>query len=184
MDEFLSQLTKSIPALRRYAYALVRNSSTADDLVQDCLERGLRKRSQWKGEGSLNSWLYRILSNIQLNHYRASNHNPLDKSSEITEKLAMAPQFQKPANQLDRLYLQDLDKAIAELPDEQKQILLLITLEGLGYREVAKIMEIPSGTVMSRLSRARENIRKKMATSKAASSSGSDVRAPHIRRIK
>ncbi|MEH6632529.1 MAG: RNA polymerase sigma factor [Halopseudomonas aestusnigri] len=182
MDEFLNQLTQSIPALRRYAYALVRDSSIADDLVQDCLERGLNKRAQWQGDGNLKSWLYRILSNIHLNHYRSNKRNPLAQSSEITENLTMSPQLQNPANQLDRIYLTDLDKAIAELPEEQKQVLLLITLEGLSYREVAEIKQIPSGTVMSRLSRARETLRKNMASSTTAS--GPSGSTPHIRRIK
>ncbi|WP_419904007.1 RNA polymerase sigma factor [Kiloniella sp.] len=182
MDEFLNQLTQSIPALRRYAYALVRDSSTADDLVQDCLERGLNKRAQWQGEGNLKSWLYRILSNTHLNHYRSNKRNPLTQSSEITENLAMSPQLQNPANQLDRIYLTDLDKAIAELPEEQKQVLLLITLEGLSYKEVAQIIQIPPGTVMSRLSRARETLRKRMDSSNTTADPSSST--SHIRRIK
>lgn len=182
MDEFLNQLTKSIPALRRYAYALVRDSSIADDLVQDCLERGLNKRAQWQGEGNLKSWLYRILSNIHLNHYRSNKRNPLAQSSEIKENLTMSHQLQNPADQLDRIYLTDLDKAIAKLPEEQRQVLLLITLEGLTYKEVAQIKQIPTGTVMSRLSRARETLRKNMASSATASDQSGST--SHIRRIK
>ncbi|MFD2206948.1 RNA polymerase sigma factor [Kiloniella antarctica] len=184
MDEFLTQLTQSIPALRRYAYALVRDSSIADDLVQDCLERGLSKRSQWKGHGDLKFWLYKILSNTHLNHYRANKTNPLAHSSEVSEKLSMTSQFENPSNQLDHLYLKDLDRTIALLPEEQKQVLLLITLEGLSYKEVAEIIKIPAGTVMSRLSRARETVRRNMDPSSQNTPSKTQGKTPHIRRIK
>ncbi|WP_417433011.1 RNA polymerase sigma factor [Kiloniella sp.] len=177
MDEFLDQLTKSIPFLRRYAYALVKDSSKADDLVQDCLERSLAKRDQWKGDGSLKSWLYRILSNIHLNHYRQNQTNPLHFPAELTERTPLVPDTDTTSHQLSHLYLRDLDKGITQLPDEQKQVLLLIALEGLSYSEVSAITQVPLGTVMSRLSRARETLRKFTATS-------SPKKVPPIRRIK
>jgi len=189
MDEFLDQLTKSIPYLRRYAYALVKDSSGADDLVQDCLERGLAKRHQWKGEGNLKPWLYRILSNIHLNHYRQNKTNPVHSPDELTERTSMDLGTHKTSHQLDHLYLRDLDKAITQLPDEQKQVLLLVVLEGLSYAEVANITQIPLGTVMSRLSRARETLRKSTTTLPPTKEPtiNTDVRSsltPTIRRVK
>ncbi|MCZ4282219.1 sigma-70 family RNA polymerase sigma factor [Kiloniella laminariae] len=178
MDEFLEQLTKAIPTLRRYAYALVRDSSLADDLVQDCLEKGLAHRAQWRGEGNLKTWLYRILSNIHLNQIRADKGNFLKTSDTTSEAVLTAAEAQSPANQIDHLYLQDLEAAIAQLPEEQKQILLLICLEGFSYQEAAKTLELPLGTVMSRLSRARETLRHK------TSGTGTDEAAANIRRIK
>ncbi|KLN59507.1 hypothetical protein WH96_17285 [Kiloniella spongiae] len=185
MDEFLDQLTKSIPFLRRYAYALVRDSSKADDLVQDCLERGLAKRSQWKGEGSLKSWLYRILSNIHINHYRQSKTNPIHSPAELTERTSMGLDTDMTSHQLDHLYLRDLDKAITRLPDDQKQVLLLVALEGLSYSEVSAITQVPLGTVMSRLSRAREALRK--STTPSPPTKEQHIRPqikPNIRRVK
>ncbi|WP_085906997.1 RNA polymerase sigma factor [Kiloniella majae] len=189
MDEFLDQLTKSIPVLRRYAYALVKDSSKADDLVQDCLERSLTKRHQWKGKGNLKPWLYRILSNIHLNHYRQSKTNPIHSPAELTEKTPMGMETDTTSHQLDHLYLRDLDKAITKLPDEQKQVLLLVALEGLSYSEVASITQVPLGTVMSRLSRARETLRKSTTTLPPTKEPtiNTDVRSsltPTIRRVK
>ncbi|WP_120495419.1 RNA polymerase sigma factor [Kiloniella sp. EL199] len=189
MDEFLDQLTKSIPVLRRYAYALVKDSSKADDLVQDCLERSLTKRHQWKGQGSLKPWLYRILSNIHLNHYRQSKTNPIHLPAELNERTSMGLGTDTTSQQLDHLYLRDLDQAITQLPDDQKQVLLLVALEGLSYSEVAAITQVPLGTVMSRLSRAREALRKSTTTQSPTKeplvrTDDKSVRKPAIRRIK
>lgn len=144
-----------IPRLRRYARALTRDLITADDLVQECLTRALSKLHLWQQGTDLRAWLFTILHNQYINHVRRtaregtavglSGHEPL---------LARAPQ------QGTRLELRDLERAIAKLPRAQRLVILLIGLEGMSYREVATVLDVPVGTIRSRLSRGREALRR------------------------
>lgn len=157
MTDFLDEIEVHIPALRRYARALTRNTDWADDLVQDCLERALRKRFLWRPSGTLKSWLFRMLLNV----YRNDRKRQYYRTHEDIDTLPQEPSSQP--NQLDRLALQEISVAMTKLPSEQHEVLLLVVLEGMSYAETAKILGIPNGTVMSRLGRARANL-KKMTT--------------------
>ncbi|MBC2768339.1 RNA polymerase sigma factor [Pusillimonas sp. 7-48] len=141
-----------IPRLRRYARALTGSMDAADDLVQETLERALEKWLFWKRERDLRPWLFSIMHNLHIDHLRKAKHIDYFPQDELPEVLYRP-------DQLDGLEIRDLDRALAQLPIDQRQVLLLITLEGLSYKEVAKTLRIPVGSVMSRLSRARTRLR-------------------------
>lgn len=151
-------ISREIPHLRRYARALARDRDEADDLVQDCLERAIRKRHQWRRRGSIRSWLFRTLYrtfiNGQTRRTRERAQLPVDGPYEgIHERL------REPPRQEDHLAWQDMAAALGRLPDQQRAALLLVALEGMSYDEAADILAVPVGTVRSRLSRAREALR-------------------------
>ncbi|MDP2241937.1 MAG: sigma-70 family RNA polymerase sigma factor [Burkholderiales bacterium] len=153
MEEFGTQVVPHIPRLRRYARALTRERTAADDLVQDTLERACNKLHLWRRGSDLRAWLFTIMHNVFINQVRGRKvaaDVPLnDEIMELPGHMAQA----------DRLEIRDLDAALARLPDEQREVLLLIALEQMSYQETAKALGIPIGTVMSRLSRARERLR-------------------------
>jgi RNA polymerase sigma-70 factor (ECF subfamily) len=134
-----------IPALRRFARALARNSEAADDLVQDTLVRALRAEHLFHG-GDLRTWLFTILLNLDRNRRRGLSRRPVLAVIEDVDPAA------PPASDGSG---RDIERGLALLPTEQREALLLVTLEGLSYREAAEIQGVPIGTVMSRLSRAR-----------------------------
>ncbi len=144
-----------MPALRRYARALTRNADRADDLVQDCIERAIRKQALWRPTGSLKSWLFRILLNLYRNELRTSRrrgeHVPVET---MLVEPAVAPA------QPGRIALSEMARAIDTLAVEQREALLLVVLEGMSYAEAADAIGIPIGTLMSRLGRARAALRK------------------------
>ena len=145
-----------IPRLRRYARALTGNGEMADDLVQDTLERALQKWRLWQQARELRPWLFSIMHNLHVDGRRRDGR--LDFREE--EDLPLPPQR---ASQQDGLELRDLDRALALLTAEQREVLLLVGLEELSYAEVAKALGVPQGTVMSRLSRARSRLRAVLA---------------------
>jgi RNA polymerase sigma factor (sigma-70 family) len=154
------RLVELIPRLRRYARALVGDRATADDLVQDTLERAWAKLHLYRRGTDLRAWLFTVMHNVHVNRVRASRvTDPLD--DEMPELAQRAPQG-------DTLLVRDLDRAIVRLPAEQRAVLLLVTLEEMSYDEVARTLGIPIGTVMSRLSRAREKLRAMMLGQPAA----------------
>ncbi len=155
MSDFLIELEYYIPALRRYANALLRHGDEADDLVQDCLERAILKRSLWRKGSSLRPWLFTILHNLYVNQIRSMARKPEMHSDTSNLMHNMEPHK-------THTLMNDIGQCIKQLPDQQREVLLLVTLEGFSYKEVAKIMRIPVGTVMSRLSRSRETVRKLM----------------------
>src|SRR5438552_13899646 len=146
-----------IPRLRRYARALTRDVVIADDLVQDCLTRALDKLHLWREGTDLRAWLFTILHNQYVNHIRrAVREGAMVGLSDSEPLLSRAPQQGK------RLELRDLERAIAKLPDEQRSVILLVGLEGMRYEEVAAVLDVPVGTIRSRLSRGREMLRQFM----------------------
>ncbi len=157
MEKLGTQVIPHIPRLRRYARALTGERAAADDLVQDTLERACNKFHLWRRGSDLRAWLFTIMHNVFINQVRGRAVLPtVPLNDEILELPAHAAQ-------VDRLEIRDLDAALARLPDEQREVLLLVALEQLSYEETAKALGIPIGTVMSRLSRARERLRCIMA---------------------
>lgn len=157
MNDFAWRLEAEIPRLRRYARALARDAARADDLVQNCLLRALAKQHLWEPGSDLRAWLFTILHNQHVNDVRRAVREGKNKAIEETEPLLTVP-----PNATAALLLRDLERAIARLPEEQRQAILLVGLEGLRYEEVAKILGVPIGTVRSRLSRGREALRRLM----------------------
>ena len=148
-----------IPRLRRYARALTRDVVSADDLVQDCLTRALGKLHLWQEGSDLRAWLFTILHNQYVNHIRrAVREGAAVALNETEPMLSRAPQQGK------RLELRDLERAIAQLPEGQRSVILLVGLEGMRYEEVAAVLDVPVGTIRSRLSRGREALRRLTGT--------------------
>jgi len=154
------RLVELIPRLRRYARALVGDRAAADDLVQDTLERAWAKLHLYRRGTDLRAWLFTVMHNVHVNKVRATRVT--DTLEDELPELAQRP------SQGDALLVRDLDRAIAHLPSEQRAVLLLVTLEEMSYEEVARALGIPIGTVMSRLSRAREKLRMMMLGQGAA----------------
>jgi RNA polymerase sigma-70 factor (ECF subfamily) len=146
-----AQVVACIPRLRRYARALVGERAAADDLVQDTLERALNKLHLWKRGTDLRAWLFTVMHNVHVNQVRSRReYAALERDAlEIPVR----------ATQDVGLEARDLERMLARLPVEQREVLLLVVLEDMSYDEAATALGIPIGTVMSRLSRAREKLR-------------------------
>jgi RNA polymerase sigma-70 factor (ECF subfamily) len=149
VSTFHQDIEARIPALRRYARALTRDAETADDLVQDTLVRALRSEHLFHG-GDIRSWLYTILTNLNRNRLRSLARRPILTPIEDNDA---------PDASGSEAGGRDIERALAHLADEQRTVLLLVVLEGLTYREIAEVQGVPIGTVMSRLSRARAQIK-------------------------
>ncbi len=148
MSGFRPDIEAAIPALRRYARALTRDAETADDLVQDTLVRALRSEHLFHA-GDVRSWLYTILTNLNRNRLRSLARRPtLTAIGEDDAPSAVSEAGSR-----------DIERALASLVDDQRTALLLVVLEGRTYREVAEAQGVPIGTVMSRLARARAQIK-------------------------
>lgn len=155
MPDFKRMVAAEIPYLRRYALVLARDPDRADDLVQDCLERALRKRHLWLGRGHIRSWLYRVLRNVHVNVCRRRQSGYVSTTSHDE----VAARMSEPARQDRRIECRDLAVAIGRLPAEQREAIILVALEGHAYQEAAGIIGVPVGTVRSRLARGRETLR-------------------------
>jgi RNA polymerase sigma-70 factor, ECF subfamily len=143
-----------IPCLQRYALKLTRDAALAEDLVQECLVRGLDKQHLWREGSNLRAWLCTILHNQYVNHVRRSvRERGIVELSEAGGSLTRAPSQDK------GLELRDLDRALKRLPVTQRTAVLLIGLEGLCYDKAAEIVGVRVGTIRSRLSRGREKLR-------------------------
>lgn len=147
-----------IPALRRYARALLRDRDDADDLVQDVLERATANWAQRRRAASVHAWLFAILHNLAMDRLRRRARRGVDDPIEEVSEVRLA----SPPQQEDGLAQRDVMALLGQLPDEQRSVLLLVGVEDLSYAETAAILDIPQGTVMSRLSRGRERLRRLM----------------------
>ncbi|KFL25358.1 sigma-70 family RNA polymerase sigma factor [Paradevosia shaoguanensis] len=170
MSTFLDEIETCVPALRRYARALTRDADRADDLVQDCLERAIRKSALFRPRGPLRAWLFTMLLNLHRNGARSERRQgpmtPLDG-------LGFEPSV--PPAQPGHIALAELARAIDTLPADQREALLLVVLEDMPYADAAAILGIPVGTLMSRLGRARAALR---------TMTGGDPQAPRLRTVK
>ena len=158
MPEFRTQLQECLPDLWRYAFALTHDRNMADDLVQDCAERALRKRDLWKQTGALKPWLMKMLLNLYRNQLRTQSRRP--------QLVAMDDMHHDPAapDALDqKLALSQTARAMQKLPEDQREALLLVVLGGVSYKQAAIALNVPLGTLMSRLGRARAKLRELMA---------------------
>lgn len=144
-----------IPALRRYARALTGDHYAADELVQDCLERAWSRLYLWRPGTNMRTWLFAILRNLYVNSVRRAKRRPEHASLADVDPIHQLPPNQEPA-----LELSNLAQALARLPDDQREVVLLVGLEEFSYEEAARILDIPIGTVMSRLARGRERLRR------------------------
>lgn len=165
------QIIAEIPRLRRFARALTGEAAAADDLVQDCLLRALGRLNLWRSGTNMRAWLFTILRNLYANQRRRSARRPAEVPIDETRELSSPP------TQGQALALHDLSAALSRLPVEQREVVLLIGLEELSYKETAQILAVPVGTVMSRLSRGREALRILM-------DDGGLDKKPSLRRVK
>jgi len=145
-----------LPRLRRYARAMLGDRAAADDLVQDTLERAWSRIAQWRPGSDLRAWLFGIMHNLRIDQLR---RNGLPTTSLDEDEVAEVPV--RPT-QSDLLDVMDLESALRQLPDDQREVLLLVALEEMSYADIAALLGIPVGTVMSRLSRGRERLRQVM----------------------
>jgi RNA polymerase sigma-70 factor, ECF subfamily len=174
VSDFAQELALQIPRLRRYAWALSGNVAWADDLVQDTLERALRRRWLFRFSGNLSSWLYKILFRLYLNQVAQRRLLPLVPPEEAPE----------PSTAEDIGVQLDIQRALARLSPEQRAVVLLVGLEQLSYQEAAEVLKIPLGTVMSRLARGREQLRIQLNGEPAAPGIKPQPRPPSLVRIK
>ena len=147
-----------IAALRRYANALSDDPSEADDLVQECLTRAIARISFWGEIRNVRAYLFSILHNVHVDRLAKRRRQGTPVPLEDVEYRLSTPQHQQAA-----LEIRDLSRALEKLPEEQRQVILLVGLEGMSYREAAEVLHIPHGTLMSRLFRGREALRRLMA---------------------
>lgn len=150
--ELQTELIQMVPRLRRFAYSLTGNRTDADDLVQAACEKALRNAEQFRKGSRLDSWVYRIAQTLWIDdrrrhQTRGTAVDPEDAGLSDGGKAAALPE--------DRMMLARVRKAMDQLPDDQREVIALIGVEGCSYKETAEILDIPLGTVMSRLSRAR-----------------------------
>ena len=149
-------IVAEIPRLRRYARALTGRADAADDLVQNTLQQALEKWRLWQRERDLRPWLFSIMHNLHVDGRRHDSRIDFCADDEL-------PVPVQRATQQDALELRDLERALAQLPPDQREVLLLVGLEELSYAEVARALKIPQGTVMSRLSRGRVRLKALLA---------------------
>ncbi|NEX60181.1 RNA polymerase sigma factor [Noviherbaspirillum galbum] len=161
-DDSAQLMIACIPRLRRYARALIGDRTGADDLVQDTMERGWSRMSSWRSGSDMRAWLFGIMHNLHIDQVRRPSITTVELGDETPMPSIHAPQA-------DRMQLRDMESALKTLPAEQREILLLVALEEMTYEEVSATLGIPVGTVMSRLSRARERLRAQMEGQTVAS---------------
>ena len=141
-----------LPRLRRLARAIARDSADADDLTQLTVERALERRGQWRPGTRLDSWMFRIMKNAWIDEARArQRRGKLFAAEEAGEHVGDAGAALVEA----RLQAREVERAMGELPDEQRLAIALVLVEGLSYRDAAEALEIPMGTLTSRLVRGR-----------------------------
>ena len=151
------QLSNQLRSLRRYALALARNRDDAEDLVQETLVRAISGSRTFRPNGDLRSWLFGILHNVHVNGVRREQVRA--RGASAIEAMAYG---QLPPNQPDHVELTRTIEAFSTLPDEQRRVLTLVAVEGMSYQEAARQLDIPLGTLMSRLARGREALRVEM----------------------
>jgi RNA polymerase sigma-70 factor, ECF subfamily len=152
----LAKIEDCIPALRRYALALLRDPQNADDLVQDCLVRALDKLHTHRDDVDIRAWLFTIMHNLFVSQRRRARARPDTEALEANDD---ENAHGAPGEQEDRLRWKELLRVLNSLPNDQRAVILLVSVEDLSYSEAARVLGVPIGTVMSRLARGRERMR-------------------------
>ena len=162
MDGFQRELIDLLPRLRRFARSLTGHVADADDLVQLSVERALERRAQWRPGTRLDSWMFRIMKNGWIDETRARSRKPgISASEDAVERVA-----DPAAPDLDaRLQVSAVARAMAGLPPDQREAVALVLVEELSYREAADVLDIPIGTLTSRLVRGRQALQAELAGS-------------------
>ena len=168
-------LVGHIPDLRRYARSLTGDAWAADDLVQDTLERACQRWQLWTAGSDLRAWLFTLMHNLFVDGARRAVRQQAAQRVDVDE---LAHELPAPGGVPDQAL--DLQRCLQRLPPEQREVLLLVTLQDLGYEEAARITGVPIGTVMSRLSRARARLRDLMDGKPVPATPS----APALRRLK
>lgn len=144
-------LISEMPALRRYALTLTRDRASAEDLVQDCIERALRKWPLWQDTVPLRHWLFAMMRNLHVSRWRREHKHQAVELSETEAASTGRPE--------EHLEARQLMERVMELPEDQREALVLVAVEGFTYREVAEMLGTAEGTILSRVSRARATLR-------------------------
>jgi len=160
LDDFQHRLVELLPRLRRLARALTPQGADADDLVQTAVERGLERRGQWRPGTRLDAWMFTIMKHAWIDETRARNRR--GRGMAAPEMADTAPDPLAPSLEL-RLEADAVRRAIARLPDDQRLAVALVLVEGLSYAEAAEVMEVPQGTLTSRLGRGRAALMAELA---------------------
>jgi RNA polymerase sigma-70 factor (ECF subfamily) len=154
-ETFENQILSLVPSLRRYSRSLARSDSDGEDLLQDCVEKVLVRRDQWRGV-NLRAWVFTIMTNLYRDRHRRFSQHP---SVELNETLGLTAEDVS-GDPLEKTRLQ---QALNALSPDHRSVLMLVVVEGYGYQDVANMLAIPIGTVMSRLSRARRQMAMQLA---------------------
>jgi RNA polymerase sigma-70 factor (ECF subfamily) len=175
MDRTL--LVQQLPGLRRYARALTGDAWAADDLVQDTMERACVKWQLWTAGTNLRAWLFTVMHNLYLNQRRSQKValNSVNIDDVEAELHAVPAASDAPL---------DVSRCLQRLPADQRAVLLLVAVEDMSYQEAAKVLDVPVGTVMSRLSRARSRLRELMEGGDSPAAKAASPAAPVLRRMK
>ena len=151
-EEFKTELLGLLPRLRRYALARTGSAHAADDLVQGTCERAWKCRHQWQPGTRLDSWMLKIMTNLHIDDIRAAANRGIDTGPDGLEHI---PDGRWQRRIEGNLTLAEVAEAMRQLPESMREVLALVSIEGLSYREAAAVLDVPMGTVMSRLARAR-----------------------------
>lgn len=178
MKDLIKQIEPMIPALRRYARALLRDPEHADDLVQDCLERVIGRWPQRRDSEEPRQWAFAILHNLAIDSMRRRARRGIHLAIDDVDENEMAV----PGRQEEGLRHAELMRALEDLPPDQRSVVLLVSVEDMTYAEAARTLDIPLGTVMSRLSRGRERLQKALNGERDAPTRAAG--APPLRRMK
>jgi RNA polymerase sigma-70 factor (ECF subfamily) len=170
LSRFENLLVEEIPSLRRYAWALSGESTAVDDLVQECLARAISRRKLWISHQGIRPWLFTILHNIFVNSVRSSS--PLSEGNSI-ENYEDLTTSESDADAM--CVLSDFEKSLNRLSLDQREALILVGMEQLSYKDAAKVAGVPVGTIMSRLSRAREQLAEYL---------NGEIQVANLRRVK
>lgn len=155
MDGKKAAILGEIPRLRRYARALLRDRDAADDLVQDCLERALSRLDNWQTGESPRRWLFTIMHHLFIDQVRK-----VDRRGEAAMlSLDTDEALSAPAEQLDTVASREIVNALHAISPERRAALVMVAIEGFSYAEAANMLGVPAGTLMSRISRGREELR-------------------------
>ena len=171
METFSDLLVEHIPCLRRYARALTGDVLQAEELVQDCLDRAWGRMAQWEPGTNFRAWLFTIMHNQYVNALRRNSRQNGWESLDTRD-----PADTRRTGQDSAMDLRDLEKGLAQLSADQREVLVLVCVEGMSYEQVAAVLGVATGTVMSRLHRGREKLRRWM--------SGEHGERPTLRRVK